>query len=527
MPGAIGELSAARPVIRYVRLPVYVPPMAKSEGAVGCVLQPAPSQHPATAATAHRPAWQNAWRPPENMTANSPARGSATRRSATAAPVPYGCEPAGFNLYPTVYPRGAMTASVAGPGEQSRMARRMGMLLAVAVFINYVDRGNLATAAPVVQREFHLSASQIGILLSAFYWTYAISQLGAGWLAERFRVERVVAVGFAIWSVATLLTGLAGGFVTLLALRLMLGLGESVAFPCSSKLLSTHVGIDKRGRANGAIAVGLAAGPAFGTFVGGMILAHFGWRPLFVSLGALSLLWLWPWLTGARTRSLAGPRAGPRPEPVVCRNHPAPCRRGRGTRPLLRQLRVLCRHQLASSVPRAGARVLDRADGGIGRRGVSDAGWRRIRRRMGSQTAGFAPAPHRIGPTRRRWSPAKRRSPYASWVRSGHHPSHPRCFCSSRARPLGRPLPRCTPSARRWPVRPHPAAGSDSRTASEIWPALSAPRSPVSWSIARDISIPRSPSRSQWRSLESCRGSQSFPVSRRSIGHRGRVSRLM
>ena len=191
-----------------------------------------------------------------------------------------------------------MTASVAIPGGQSRMARRIGMLLAVAVFINYVDRGNLATAAPVVQHEFRLSASQIGILLSCFYWTYAISQIGAGWLAERFRVERVVAVGFAIWSVATLLTGFAGSFAMLLVLRLMLGLGESVAFPCSSKMLATHVGIEKRGRANGAIAVGLAAGPAFGTFVGGMILARFGWRPLFLSLGALSLLWLWPWLTG-------------------------------------------------------------------------------------------------------------------------------------------------------------------------------------------------------------------------------------
>jgi MFS family permease len=186
------------------------------------------------------------------------------------------------------------------------MARRIGLLLAVAVFMNYVDRGNLATAAPVVQRQFHLSASQIGILFSAFYWTYAISQIPAGWLAERFRVERVVAVGFAIWSVATLLTGIAGGFVTLLGLRLMLGLGESVAFPCSSKMLATHVGIEKRGRANGAIAVGLAAGPAFGTFVGGMILARFGWRPLFVALGALSLLWLWPWITGpVRDLSLA------------------------------------------------------------------------------------------------------------------------------------------------------------------------------------------------------------------------------
>jgi MFS family permease len=63
-------------------------------------------------------------------------------------------------------------------------------------------------------------------------------------------------------------------------------------------LLAQHVKIDRRGRANGAIGIGLALGPAFGTFVGGLILARFGWRALFISLGALSLLWLWPWLTG-------------------------------------------------------------------------------------------------------------------------------------------------------------------------------------------------------------------------------------
>jgi MFS family permease len=191
--------------------------------------------------------------------------------------------------------------------DRSRTASRMAMLLAVAVFINYIDRGNLATAAPLVKQQFHLSASQVGILFSAFYWTYALTQIPAGWLAERFPTQKVIAVGLAIWSVATLLTGLAGGFLTLLGLRLLLGLGESVAFPCSSKLLSVHVGVDKRGRANGAIGLGLGAGPAFGTFVGGLILARFGWRPLFLSLGALSLVWLWPWMTGpARELSQAG-----------------------------------------------------------------------------------------------------------------------------------------------------------------------------------------------------------------------------
>jgi MFS family permease len=172
------------------------------------------------------------------------------------------------------------------------------MLLGLAVFINYVDRGNLATAGPVIRGQLHLSATQFGILASAFYWVYAPTQLLTGWLAERFNVGRVLAIGFALWSVATILTGVAGGFAVLLGLRLLLGLGESVSFPCTGKLLAQYTTVEERGRANGIFTVGLAFGPAFGVFVGGMILAGFGWRPLFISLGALSLLWLWPWLTG-------------------------------------------------------------------------------------------------------------------------------------------------------------------------------------------------------------------------------------
>ena len=177
-------------------------------------------------------------------------------------------------------------------------ARRLSLLLAVAVFINFVDRGNLATAAPVLAKELHLSATQVGILLSSFYWTYAISQLGAGWLAERYPVQRVIAAGFALWCIATIASGFASTFIALLCLRLVLGLGESVAFPCSSKMLAQNVPVDRRGRSNGDIAIGLALGPAFGTFAGGIILARYGWRALFLSFGALSLLWLIPWLAG-------------------------------------------------------------------------------------------------------------------------------------------------------------------------------------------------------------------------------------
>src|SRR5688572_19866099 len=110
-------------------------------------------------------------------------------------------------------------------------------LLALAVFINYVDRGNLATAAPLIKGELALSSTEIGVLISAFFWTYTPGLVLAGWLADRFNAYYTLAVGLALWSLATLASGFAGGFVALLLLRLVLGVGESAAFPCSSSLI--------------------------------------------------------------------------------------------------------------------------------------------------------------------------------------------------------------------------------------------------------------------------------------------------
>lgn len=97
------------------------------------------------------------------------------------------------------------------------------LLLGVAVFINYVDRGNLATAGPLLKNELGLSNAQVGMLISAFFASYASLQPVAGWLAHRFGVRYVLAGGLAIWSIATMLTGLAYSFATLLLLRFLLG----------------------------------------------------------------------------------------------------------------------------------------------------------------------------------------------------------------------------------------------------------------------------------------------------------------
>jgi MFS family permease len=116
-----------------------------------------------------------------------------------------------------------------------------------------------------------------------------------GWLAERYGAKRVLAAGVTIWSIATLTTGFAGSFGTLLMLRVLLGIGESVAFPCASKVLAHAVEVGRLGVANGILSFGYLLGPAVGTLLGGYLMTVFGWRPVFIVFGAVSLAWLWPW----------------------------------------------------------------------------------------------------------------------------------------------------------------------------------------------------------------------------------------
>ncbi len=168
-------------------------------------------------------------------------------------------------------------------------------LLSLSVLINYVDRSNLSIAAELIKGELHLSDLQLGTLLSAFFWVYGLMQIPAGWLADHFDVKWVFAIGFFVWSAATAATGLMHGFAALIAIRIVLGIGESVAFPSYSNILGNHCSQERRGLANGMIIAGLALGPAIGMLVGGTVVGRFGWRPFFLVLGLGSLLWLIPW----------------------------------------------------------------------------------------------------------------------------------------------------------------------------------------------------------------------------------------
>jgi MFS family permease len=169
------------------------------------------------------------------------------------------------------------------------------LLLAAVLFLNYVDRGTLSTAAHLVQADLVLNDSQMGILLSAFFWSYTFTQIPVGWLAERIGGHRVLAGALAVWAAATIMLGLAHSFLMLLALRVLLGVGESAGFPCVSKIMAASVPTTALGLANGIVAFAYLLGPAVGTYAGGWLMVHFGWRSAFLVFGALSLLWLLPW----------------------------------------------------------------------------------------------------------------------------------------------------------------------------------------------------------------------------------------
>ncbi|MGA2198155.1 MAG: MFS transporter [Bryobacteraceae bacterium] len=156
-------------------------------------------------------------------------------------------------------------------------------LLGLSVFINYVDRGNLSIAAPMLKDELGISASQLGVLLSAFFWTYACLQPFAGWLVDRWNVNYVFAGGFFLWSAATAATGMVHTFAALLVLRLLLGIGESAAFPSYSKIIALNFAEE--------------------------LMARFGWRPFFLVLGLASLLWLVPWFQWMPKRTTERPDA--------------------------------------------------------------------------------------------------------------------------------------------------------------------------------------------------------------------------
>jgi MFS family permease len=186
-------------------------------------------------------------------------------------------------------------------------------LLFLAGLINYLDRTILSVALPVIAVDLHLGPSGMGVLLSAFFWSYAAMQVPIGWLADRVDLRWLYAAFFALWSVTSGLTGFAAGVTAMILLRILLGIGESIYLPGGMKLVSLLFRPAERGLASGLVNCGTRAGLAFGAPLIAAIVTALSWRHAFFLLGFSSLFWLIPWLAVFPRGALAATPAAAAP----------------------------------------------------------------------------------------------------------------------------------------------------------------------------------------------------------------------
>jgi len=168
-------------------------------------------------------------------------------------------------------------------------------LMWAAIAINYIDRTVLSVAAPHIQSEFHLSSVELGVVMSAFFWSYALLQLPAGMLADRFGQKKVL--GFAVlwWSLATAMTGLAKGFVSLVTLRVALGAGEAGAYPSNAGITAKWFPSKERATVAGIFDSGSKLGGAIALPLIAFLLSVLDWKMTFAVTGLLGIVWLAFW----------------------------------------------------------------------------------------------------------------------------------------------------------------------------------------------------------------------------------------
>lgn len=192
-------------------------------------------------------------------------------------------------------------------------------ILSLGMVIAYIDRANLSVvlAAPEFRNTFDLSDSSRGLLNSVFFWSYAILQIPAGWLVDRYGVRRVYAIGFFFWTLVSAMTGFVSSVYQLIAVRLLLGAGESVGAPASLRWIRWNCPEQERGFAVGIYMAGTKIGAAIGVPIAAFLITAFDWRVMFFICGFSGFLWLIAWLFLAREAPAAASLAAEKIEPEI------------------------------------------------------------------------------------------------------------------------------------------------------------------------------------------------------------------
>jgi MFS transporter, ACS family, D-galactonate transporter len=187
-------------------------------------------------------------------------------------------------------------------------------LLFAASVINYLDRSSLSLALPLISRDLGLGPESKGLLLSAFFWSYALMQIPVGWAADRVNLRWLYFAAFVLWSLGQGLTGFAASLTVLILFRMLLGIGEAIYLPGGTKIVSLLFPPTEQGLPCGMFDFGTRMGLVLGGLVIPALLIHLGWRSTFRWIGFAGLLWLIPWLWATRGRLSRPPQRPPSAE---------------------------------------------------------------------------------------------------------------------------------------------------------------------------------------------------------------------
>jgi MFS family permease len=189
----------------------------------------------------------------------------------------------------------AVASDIAIPLTNARRWSIVGLLF-TASLINYFDRATISFALPLISTELHLGPEAKGVLLSAFFWSYALLQIPMGVLADRVNLRWLYAAAFTLWSLSQGLMGFATGLGTLIVFRMLLGIGEAIYLPGGSKIVSLLFRPAERGLPCGLFDAGTRTGLVIEGVLVPWMLVHYGWRASFSLIGFAALLWLIPWM---------------------------------------------------------------------------------------------------------------------------------------------------------------------------------------------------------------------------------------
>jgi len=178
---------------------------------------------------------------------------------------------------------------------RNKASRLVLFLTCLMYLIFYVDRVNISTAAPFMQKDLGLTTTQLGLAFSAFAYPYAFFQIAGGWLGDRLGPRLTLTLCAALVGIATIWTGFVGGLAALFMSRLALGMGEGPAFPTATRALSNWMRPDQRAFAQGLTHAFSRAGNALTPPLIAVIVVSFSWRDSFMLLGAVALIWSAVW----------------------------------------------------------------------------------------------------------------------------------------------------------------------------------------------------------------------------------------